>query len=167
MNKITRKRAKNKEIIIHKEYADIELSNWYFSKIDIEDIDTISKYSWSISTSLYARNRTLWMMHRFIMNCPNWMYIDHINNDKLDNRKSNLRVCTHQENDMNRRSRISSTSKYKWVYFYRAYKKWSVNITYKWKRIHIGYFKNEDEAGMAYDKKAKELFWEYAYLNIK
>ena len=105
-------------------------------------------------------------MHRLIMNVPNGMVTDHINHNGLDNRKSNLRVCTCSENNRNKRSQKGSTSIYKGVCRHKATGKWRARIKFEGKRMHIGYFTDEKEAARAYDAKAKELFGEYALLNF-
>ena len=95
----------------------------------------------------------------------------------MDNRKSNLRICTRSQNNANAQSK-TGVSKYKGVYRSKSKKTrkdGSVHVWYRWcaeikgnhKRIYIGRFINEDDAGRAYDKAAKELFGEYANLNFK
>lgn len=103
-------------------------------------------------------------MHRLIMNTPEGMLVDHINHDCLDNRKSNLRICTHAENARNKRP-VIGTSKYKGVYWDKTNKKWEAHIR-KGKDVkYLGQFKCEKKAALAYNEKAKELFGEFAYLN--
>lgn len=102
------------EIYIIDDYAEMLLYN-YKNKvinktlIDIDDIDKISKYKWYYdATTGYVRrdiiNKKIYL-HRFIMNVHNEFtpdnYVDHINRNKLDNRKSNLRLCTNKENMQN------------------------------------------------------------------
>jgi len=97
---------------------------------------------------------------------------DHINHDTLDNRRCNLRICTHQQNGMNRRKRRphagkKCSSRYSGVCWDKRAKKWRAYIRHNGKRIYLGYFTSEIEAAKAYDKKAKELFGEFANLNFK
>lgn len=96
--------------------------------------------------------------------------VDHINSNPLDNRKSNLRIVTRQQNNWNAsktkvKNNIKTSSKYKGVYWAGNDNKWRVEITKDCKRYRMGYFKNEEDAARAYNLKASELFGEYAKLN--
>jgi len=106
-------------------------------------------------------------MHRFILNAPRHKLVDHIDGNGLNNRKANLRLCNHSQNAWNRRPNSGCHSKYKGVYWNKDKKKWHATISKSYKRIHLGYFDNEIEAARAYDKKAKEFFGEFAYLNFR
>lgn len=93
-------------------------------------------------------------------------YIDHIDNDSLNNRIENLREITLSQNQGNRKpNKNSSSSKYKGVSWFKPANKWRSRITKNSKQIHLGYFVNETEAAKAYNNKAMELFGEYANLN--
>ena len=100
------------------------------------------------------------------MNAPAGMQIDHINGNGLDNRKVNLRLCNSSQNQRNARKRKSGTSRFKGVDWHKESKKWRARICVNRKRIHIGRYKSEFEAAQAYDKKAIELFGEFASLNF-
>lgn len=114
----------------------------------------------------YAKNTKLGQIHRYVMNYIGDNYIDHINGNKLDNRKSNLRVVTAQANNMNRSSRVISTSKYIGVYFNQNRKKWRSSISFNNKFKHIGYFENEIDAAKARDEATKKYFGEFGKLNF-
>ena len=95
------------------------------------------------------------------------LFVDHINNNSLDNRKSNLRIVTHRQNCLNTRPKTkNTTSRYKGGSWDKESKKWRALITHKGRRISIGRFKNETDAARTYDKTAKELNGDYAYLNF-
>ena len=134
-----------------------------YALVDDEDYEKCMEYNWKL-TGGYAANSLVGKMHRFIMNPPDDMDVDHIYHDKLDNRKSQLRVCTHQENIIN--SRQKSGRKYKGV-SRTAYGKWAATIkpadsdTTFW----LGAFNTEEEAAKAYDEAAKKYHKEFAYLN--
>ena len=89
--------------------------------------------------------------------------IDHINHAGLDNRKENLREVSASQNAANTRSK-NNTSRYKGVRR-KSGRAWSVRIKHNYKEIHIGSFKCEHKAALAYNKKALELWGEYACLN--
>ena len=116
------------------------------------------------------------MMHKFIMNAPKGMCVDHINHDGLDNRRENLRICTYSQNSQNKRRRVNSRSGYKGVYQipekYKVRKRFQAYIgdpntpaTNK-RNIRLGTYLTAEEAARVYDKKAKELFGEFAELNF-
>ena len=91
---------------------------------------------------------------------------DHQNHNTLDNRRDNLRICTNQENNMNRMSNQNSSSKFKGVSWYERCKKWQVHIQIDGGRKHIGYFNKEKNAALAYDAAAIREFGEFAHLNF-
>jgi hypothetical protein len=99
------------------------------------------------------------------MNAPPGMVVDHINRNKRDNRRCNLRVCTQVENMRNRCSTYGS-SKFKGVSWDARRKKWMAAIHINGTQIRIGFFADEVDAAKAYDRKARELFGEFAYLNF-
>jgi len=106
-------------------------------------------------------------MHRLIMNAPEGLVVDHIDRNGLNNRKCNLRLCTKAQNVQNSRPRRNRSSKYKGVFWNKLNKKWSASIHKGDKRIYLGGFDDEIEAALAYDRKAAELFGEFAYLNFR
>ena len=92
--------------------------------------------------------------------------VDHVNNNRLDNRRKNLRVCTHQQNIWNRGKQKRKTStKYIGVVELKNGNFLS-KIKQDGKTIHIGCYSKAKDAAMGYDEKAKELRGEYAYLNF-
>lgn len=105
-------------------------------------------------------------LHRLIAIPPFKMQVDHINGNKLDNRKQNLRICTNQQNNRNINAHKDSTSKYKGVSWDKTNKKWLVQITDQYgKNRHIGRFVDEIEAANAYNEYAKIYHKEFAKLN--
>lgn len=105
------------------------------------------------------------LLHREILNAPTGMMVDHINGNTLDNRKSNLRLCTNAENQRNRKKTIGTISQYKGVSWNKRKKKWQVQICYNRKCKHLGYFLDEKEAALRYNKEAIKLYGEFAKLN--
>jgi hypothetical protein len=89
--------------------------------------------------------------------------VDHINHDKLDNRKSNLRLCNQSENMANQIKRISNTSGYKGVYWSTEKNKWYVKIGVKNKNIHIGYYENFEDAIIERIKAEDEYHGDFRY----
>jgi phenolic acid decarboxylase len=101
----------------------------------------------------------------FILNSKNKPHVDHKNHNILDNRQENLSWCTPSENQANRIHNKNSTSKHKGVHWFKRDNNWHAQITKDYKKYHIGYFKNEKDAALAYNKKAIELFGKFALLN--
>ena len=102
----------------------------------------------------------------FILNLADLPCVDHIDRNKLNNHLSNLRWCTRKENNQNMSKRKNTSSVYKGVSFDKPLNKWKAGIRNNGQLIHLGYFSDESEAGLAYDRKASELFREFAVLNF-
>ncbi len=105
-------------------------------------------------------------MHRLVADTPLNLVCDHINHDGLDNRRGNLRLCTRLQNSRNRLPRRGGSSKYKGVTWNKRRKKFMAEIRVNQKYQYLSYFENEIDAAKAYDKKAKEFFGEFAFLNF-
>lgn len=100
------------------------------------------------------------------MRAPKGVICDHKNHNGLDNRKSNLQLCTIAQNQYNKAAKKGCSSRYKGVMFRSDCKRWRVKIGFNYKRIHLGNFPDQIKAASAYDDKAMELFGEFAYLNF-
>jgi hypothetical protein len=139
--------------------------------VDAADFEWLSRYRWRTTggTKGYVHTRikekTVYM-HRLIMNPPAGRVVDHANGNVWDNRRRNLRVCTRAQNSMNSRGRSGTSSIFKGVCWDRQARKWNAVIGCGGKTIYIGSFDDEAEAARAYDRKARELFGKYAYLNF-
>ena len=104
-------------------------------------------------------------MHNVIMKPSEGFIVDHINGNGLDNRRSNLRIVTRQQNTFNSVHK-GGTSKYKGVALDKESGLWRAYIAKDGKRTWLGRFPDELSAAIAYDKAAKDMFGEYAKLNI-
>lgn len=155
---------KFKGLIQPEDYKLIPLTQGKFAKVDNEDFDKVKDINWCY-THGYVKNLNLGYLHRFINNTEQGYLTDHINGDGLDNRKSNLRNCSKITNGQNSRKRKNTSSKLKGVSLNKNSGLYESYITKNKKRISLGYFRNEIEAAKAYDKKATELFGEFARLN--
>ena len=149
----------------------IQLRPWGMTIIDDEDYDQVSQYNWRIMGEGYAQTQMKingkWKnikLHRFITNAPQGLTVDHINHDRLDNRRSNLRICTIQQNNLNRLTTIKN--KYKGVYKNNNHPTFVVNISVNTNNTHIGTYKDEQEGAQAYDRAALYYYGEYATLNF-
>jgi hypothetical protein len=105
------------------------------------------------------------LLHRFIVNCPHGNCVDHINCNTLDNRRSNLRICTQAENRFNSRKSKSNTSGYKGVSWCKDTKKWRSQIKLNGKQINLGHFNNPEKAYEAYVSASKKYHGEFGRIS--
>ena len=144
--------------------------------IDSEDYAVVAKYNWRLLNGYPAtrvrwvrdgvRGRDVFKVHKLIFTPRINEVTDHINRDKLDNRKCNLRSVTLQQNMWNKRtSRKNPSSEYKGVSFCKNANKWRSSIQMNGKFVTIGHFINEVDAAQAYNFIAADYHGEYAYLN--
>lgn len=152
----------------------IALSNGRsFATVDDEDFEAVSRYRWHLSAAGYAVHTsssqgrwTCVLMHRFIAGQRDFQ-IDHANGDRLDNRRSNLRQASPADNARNARLSSIATSGFKGVSRSSGKKnQWRATIAMHRKKLHIGHFRTAEDAAIAYDKKARELFGQFASLNF-
>lgn len=156
---------------------EVPLSRGQVALIDDADWELIKDYSWFAVKPhkvYYAVGhkpmingiRKKIKMHRLIMNAPPGQQVDHINGNGLDNRRENLRLATKSQNQWNRHN-ACGTSKYKGVCWATSQGQWKASIRKFGKRVNLGFFDDEVDAARAYDAAAKELFGDFANLNIK
>lgn len=145
----------------------IPLTKGLFAIVDREDAEMLSNFKWFSSKSknhIYAlcclSGDTKVQMHRMIMNCPDGYVIDHINGNSLDNRKANLRICTHAENCRNQKKMAGSKTK-KGVSYHKGNKRWRARIGVNQKQISLGCFDSEELAHAAYEAASKNIHGEY------
>lgn len=139
--------------------------------IDLEDLSLYNNQSWTINKDGYVYSTTppYQFLHRVVLGYFDELQVDHISQNKLDNRKCNLRICSQTENSMNQPKKFGHTvmqSKYKGVHWPKGKGKWRASITFNKKRYYLGWFYSEIDAAKAYDKKAIELCKEFAELNF-
>jgi len=122
----------------------------YISTIDIEDLNKVQEYYWGISDSGYVVNiARRQFMHNLIMGVKKHSFnaeVDHINRDKKDNRKCNLRVVSRQINNLNIGMQKNNTSGYKGVAWHNQRQKWRAYIMLDYRQIHLGLFDTPEEA---------------------
>lgn len=130
--------------------------------VDQEDYQILIQHIWQIHSTGYAFSQKI-RMHRLIMNAKEGEYVDHINGDKLDNRKCNLRICTNAENSqhrtiLNKRNKTGKTG----VSFDKCRNKWNAKIYVNKKTIHLGRFNDIDSAIDVRKEAEIKYFGEFA-----
>ena len=100
-------------------------------------------------------------LHRYIVDCPYDMDVDHINCNTLDCRRENLRICTRAENNRNRVKSQKNTSGFKGVRWRKKEKKWVAEISHNNKKIHLGYFDTPERAHEAYTIASEKYHKEF------
>lgn len=132
---------------------------------DLEDYDKIKKYYWYKNDQgyvlAYTQNKTLRMHKLFVEG----QYIDHINSNTSDNRRSNLRVVNKSQNSMNRGLQSNNASGATGVYWHKQSSKWVAFIQINRKHIHLGSFENFEDAVKARKDGEEKYFGEFSYDN--
>lgn len=152
----------------------IPLTKGLFALVDDCDIQIVNQWYWTSlvrpGRSHYAfrrQNETTILLHRFIMNVPTGMEIDHRDGVGWDCRRFNLRICTHGQNQHNyTKCSRPTTSAFKGVTWDRNRNKWMSKIKLNGKSIFLGRFESEIDAARRYDSSALELFGDFARLNL-
>jgi hypothetical protein len=149
----------------------ITLQNGREFQIDECDIELVKAHKWNVHMMkkgykyVYrfeksGNKRVMIYLHRQIMSCENHLFVDHINGDTLDNRRSNLRVSTNRQNQWNQK-RIRGVVPFKGVTFENG--KYRSRIRINGKKLNVGRFDTAQEASYAYNKASKEAFGSYSY----
>lgn len=153
--------------------------------VDDEDYATLSIYKWSLNNGKYATRQISRkgkmsgdnkhtckqhkvLMHRIITNtlgCKD-IEVDHIDGNPLNNKRNNLRVCTHSQNMKNIKPYTKrKSSLYKGVTYNKASNKWMASIHSNCDRIYLGLYVTEKMAAVAYNNAARLYHGEFANLN--
>lgn len=150
----------------------VPLSKGKVAIVSEEDYALVSQYKWHVTPQGYAattqggrKNKRTILMHRLITDASE-KWVDHENGDKLDNRRSNLRVCESRQNQGNRKINANNTSGYKGVSFDRARGVWVAKIQIEGKTKYVGSSPDKHEAARLYNEKAIEVFGDFAKINI-
>ncbi len=156
--------SKNQKALVDDEdYEFVQAKPWYahFSS------RTKSYYAYREERTVEGKRYSL-PMHRYLLGLAhgNKVKVDHIDHNTLNNQKDNLRIVSNSENSQNRRNHKQTVSGYKGVSWHRKRGKWTVSIKKNRVARYLGLFPDPISAAQAYDKAAKELFGEFAYLNF-
>jgi len=140
----------------------IKLTQGKYALVDNENFEWLNQWKWKFDSTGYAA-KTVYpkgkvYMHQVINETVDGFVTDHINRNKLDNRRENLRTVTYTENLRNTGLRNTNTSGYKGIYWWRKRNKWQVSINVNYLKIHLGLFKDIGDAIKA-RKHGEELYW--------
>ena len=164
--------SKKKTVKVVGDVAYVPLTQGYEAIIDADDVPLVEDFNWHISSTGYAV-RGIWksdrsviqeLMHRRITDAPKGRDVDHVNHNRLDNRKSNLRVCSRSQNNYNRRINSNNTSGYKGVTWNKGCARWQAQMRINGVLKNLGYFETSEEANIAYQEASKINHGEYRYV---
>lgn len=143
-----------------------------FTVVDRDVYEEQSQYKWHLNSYGYVirkewngvRTKTVFL-HRVVGEVPKGMVTDHINGDRIDNRRSNLRACAQRQNACNSRRPKSNTSGY--VGVSRTLSgKWRAFIKHDYQQLNFGRYETKEEAAYVYDQAARQLLGEFARFNL-
>ncbi len=156
----------------------IQLTQGKYAKVDDRDFEKLNKYKWFARFSPHTRTFYATrsqkkgekgpkqiQMHNEVMKCPKGKRVDHRWGETLDNRRSQLRICTKNENSLNRGLNRNSPTGFKGVSFSRTGKRFRARIQVNKKPYCVGTFHTAEEAARAYNRAAKKLHKQFARLN--
>lgn len=160
----------------------IKLTQGKYAIVDNKDFELVSKHNWGFDNTGYAKRITytggipgkvhqtrgstkVYLHHEIIGKPPKGFVVDHINRNPLDNRRENLRFCTHSQNHGNQIKQKNNTSGYRGVSFVKRNNNWRARIKLMGKEISLGSFKTLKQAALAYNLAAQKLFGKFALLN--
>ena len=156
---------------------EIQLTQGKVALVDDEDFEYLNQWKWYVqkwNVGYYAvrnvRNNKKYIgyqsMHRLLSNNNNKSLItDHVNGNTLDNRKSNLRICSFSDNNKNRKISKNNSTGYKGVVYDKRNKKFIAKIGLNKKQIYLGYYIDPIDAARAYNAAALKYHGEFAHLN--
>jgi hypothetical protein len=150
----------------------VPLTGGFFATVDAIDAARVLSKKWRAHrkvNTVYARantsrkdgKRRVILLHRFILDATNGVFVDHIDGDGLNNRRDNLRLVTHAQNSTNRRRGINNTSGFKGVYLHKLSGRWRGRIFVSGKAICLGYHDTPEAAHEAYKAASIKLHGAY------
>lgn len=152
----------------------LPLTQGQFAIIDEQDAPRVAKHKWfarkeriiwyAYTNVVIKGHRTVITLHRFLLDFPSGLTVDHINGNGLDCRRSNLRVCTNTENVRNMKRRKDNASGFKGVNLHKG--RWRAYITIDGHQKSLGYYDSPADAARAYDSAALIHFGQFARTNF-
>lgn len=153
----------------------IPLTQGKFAIVDDRDYGRLIQFNWVFVSAIRNQNQCGYAssringknipMHRLILNTPDGMVVDHVNQNGLDNRRNNIRNCTQSQNMQNSGKKKTNPWGFKGVSFHKPTKSWMARIRFSnGFRKNLGYFRTPKDAGEAYAIAAKIHHGEFARL---
>ena len=146
----------------------IKLTQGKFALVDNEDFEWLNQWKWYFRNGYAVRgiwnndkkNMDTIRMHRIIIRAPENSQVDHVDGNKLDNRRVNLRLCSPLQNKRNQKLYKNNKSGFKGVSLHvdNPYKRWVAQIRVEGKLLHLGYFLDKYLASQTYQKAARKYF---------
>lgn len=161
---------RNNTVIFKENYVEVYTVKGDMFLVDTDDYEKIKEKCWHMTKHGYIsthEGKKEIKLHRFITNCPSGMLVDHINQNKADNRKCNLRIVNHSQNNMNKPIQKNNTTSATGVFFRKANKKWIAKITIKGISYYLGSFALKEDAIVARKKAEIKYFGDYRYGGTK
>lgn len=155
----------------------IRLQNGKYTLVDDGDYDQFCMYKWYEDALGYVRRviylgggrknqkSKTFLLHREILKTPKGYETDHINRNRLDNRRKNLRIATRQQNGCNRALQLNNTTGLRGVIWNKHRKKWMAQIKENQSNHYLGLFERKEDAAKAYDEAASKYFGIFAQKN--
>lgn len=159
---------------------EIELSKGKIALVDDGDYPWLIRQEWYFdgryaAGSKYHHDRyqaglkvwtTRLYMHRHILDAPANLTVDHIDGDKLNNTRANLRLCTQKQNGWNTKGQARGSTGYKGVRFEPRRNCWVAEMSVNGRGLYLGAYTTPEAAAYAYDRAAQEHHGEFAFLNF-
>jgi hypothetical protein len=159
---------KKRPIRIEGDIAYVPLPCGKEALIDADDAKLIGQHNWSVDAKGYVRTtkslngkRECIKIHRLIMQAMADVQVDHIDSNKLDNRKEKLRFATNAQNGCNRGANVNNKSGFKGVSLHKRDQQWQAYIQHNGKSVYLGLFTTPELAHQAYCKASAELHKEF------
>lgn len=137
--------------------------------VDIEDVDKIKEYCWFFNHGYVVANKAngtgFIRLHRFVLDAPDDCVVDHVNHQIEDCRKSNLRLASFSENNMNHTIRTDNKSGYTGIYWHKAAQKWVAEIRKNNQKVYLGSYNNLEDAITARKQAEDQYFNKFSYGN--
>ncbi len=141
-----------------------------YALVDYQDGDLVANHYWHRSSTGYAVatvGRKHLYMHRLILDAHHDVMVDHIDGNKLNNQRRNLRICTNSENMRNKLELKANKSGHRGVCRKKGHWKWTATIKVNTKNVHLGYFAKKEEAIAARIAAEQKYFGDFAPVNLK
>lgn len=150
--------------------ATLQLKCGGVALVDDADLPLVSQWDWRTNSNGYVcryENKQVFLLHRVVMGAMQGELVDHRDGNGLDNRRSNLRLCTHAQNMRNSKKRSHSQMRFKGVYPDRRKRRvrWRARITVDGRQIRSGRVADDRTAAKIYDRMAEQYHGEFARTN--